>query len=38
MKRIIPMWIAIIGGFAMMLSSFVPLAESAGEMFAVANT
>ncbi len=34
MKRIIPMWIAIIGGFAMMLSSFFPLAESAGEMFA----
>ncbi len=33
MKRLIPMWIAIIAGFAMLFSSFFPHTESWGEVF-----
>ncbi len=33
MKRMIPMWIAIIAGFAMLLSAFFPMTESLGETF-----
>ena len=31
MKRLVPMWIAIIAGFVMLLSTFFPITESLGE-------
>ncbi|MCE9619505.1 MAG: hypothetical protein K8R92_06320 [Planctomycetes bacterium] len=34
MKRVIPLWIAVIAGFGILFSSFIPVAERAGEMFA----
>ncbi len=33
MKRLVPLWIAIIAGFAMLLSAFLPATESLGETF-----
>ncbi|MSR29791.1 MAG: hypothetical protein EXS03_09525 [Phycisphaerales bacterium] len=33
MKRMIPMWIAIVAGFAMLFSAFFPVTESLGEIF-----
>ncbi len=33
MKRLVPMWIATIAGFAMLLSAFFPATESLGEIF-----
>jgi hypothetical protein len=33
MKRVIPLWIAIVAGFGMLLSAFLPATESLGETF-----